>query len=147
MKMTVHITGLKEIKAALHELPRASAMGVMRRVLKKRAKPMADSARSNVRVVEGNLKRSISVSTKLTRRQRRQHTKMSKDSVEVFVGASADPAAHLLEFGSIHNLSHPFLRPAWDKHKMALVQGIGADMWYEIEKTVARVAKRNAKKG
>jgi HK97 gp10 family phage protein len=143
--MKVTVTGLDEIMAALRELPNATAKNVMRRVLIKRAEPVAEDARRLVPVDEGHLKESIHVSTRLTRRQKARHRKVHRDDVEVFVGPGNDPAAHLQEFGSSHHDAQPFMRPAWDANKRGVLDGVADDMWREIEKAVARQAKKAAK--
>ena len=71
--MKVRIEGLSELKAALRALPDATAKNVVRRVLSKRGEPIAERARQLVPVDKGELKASIAVSTKLTRRQRARH--------------------------------------------------------------------------
>lgn len=141
MKVRVHVSGLNEIKTALHALPASTAKGVLRRVLKRRAKPVAATARANVPVASGYLKGTIAVSTKLSRRQRRLHKKPTRDTVEVFVGAGTDPAAHIQEFGTAKNKPQPFLRPAWDRNKASILRGVRDDLWHEIRKTIKRKAR------
>jgi HK97 gp10 family phage protein len=145
MTITVKVSGLSEIMTALRELPNATAKNAMKRVLVKRAEPVAERARQLVPVDEGHLKNSIHVSTKLTRRQKGRHRKRHRDDVEVFVGPGTDPAAHLQEFGTSQHPAQPFMRPAWDQTKDELLAGVGADMWAEIEKAAARLAKKAAK--
>jgi HK97 gp10 family phage protein len=143
--MKVKVEGLSEIMTALRELPNATAKNVMKRVLLKRAEPVAERARQLAPFKEGHLKASIHVSTKLTKRQKGRHRKVHRDDVEVFVGPGTDPAAHLQEYGSSIHPAQPFMRPAWDQTKDDLLDGIGADMWVEIEKAAARLAKKAAK--
>lgn len=144
-KTVVRIEGLKEISDALQELPKATGKNVVRRILKDRAEPFAETARSLVPVDQGHLRESITVSTRLTRRQRSQHRKAGPNDVEVFIGPNADPAAHLQEFGSSRHPAQPFMRPAWDQNKDAALDGIAQDLWAEIEKAVARRARKLAK--
>jgi HK97 gp10 family phage protein len=145
MTIKVRIEGLKELQTALRALPDATAKRVVRRVLKKRAEPIAAHARSLTPVDEGDLKQSIGVSTKLTRRQRRMRRKGARDDIEMFIGAGALPQAHMQEFGTQHNAPRAFLRPAWDAGKDALLQGLKDDLWAEIEKSAARLARKRAK--
>lgn len=143
--MKVTVEGLDAVMTALRELPNTTAKNVMKRVMIKRAEPIADRARQLVPVDQGHLRNSIHVATKLTRRQRGRHRKVHRDDVEVFVGPGADPAAHLQEFGTSHHDAQPFMRPAWDATKDEFLAGVGADMWAEIEKAAARLAKKAAK--
>jgi HK97 gp10 family phage protein len=141
----VKVEGLREVMSALRELPNATAKNVMKRVLLQRAQPVAEAARALVPVFEGHLQHSINVSDRLTRRQKGRHRKIDRDDVEVFVGPGTDPAAHLNEFGSSHQAAHPFMRPAWDQTKDDLLEGVADDMWAEIEKAAARLARKSAK--
>lgn len=145
MKFTVKVEGLKDIQAALTELPKATAKNVMRRVLLERAEPIAEAARAGVPIDEGHLKESINVSTRLTRRQRGRHRKPHRDDVEVFIGPGTNPAGHLQEFGTRDHPAQPFMRPAWDAEAEGVLEGIQDDMWAEIEKVVARRARKAAK--
>ncbi len=145
IKVTVKTTGLKEVQTALRRLPDSTAKGVMRRVLKKVGRPVAEAARKRVPEESGELKDSINVSTRLTKTQRKKHKKTSKDDVEVYIGPGPLPQAHLQEFGTRNHKAQPFMRPAWDEKKMQVFESIKGEMWEEIKKTVARRAKKAAK--
>jgi HK97 gp10 family phage protein len=146
-KEIIRIEGLSELKAALRELPDATAKNVIRRILKKRGEPIADHARRLAPVEHGELRDSIMVGTKLSRRQRSQHRKDGADDVEMFIGAGPHPQAHMQEFGTSKDPRQPFLRPAWDAGRYALFEGIKDDLWAEIEKAAARLARKAAKVG
>jgi HK97 gp10 family phage protein len=147
MSAKVRIEGLKEVQTALRALPNSTAKGIMRRILKKRGEPIAQAARDKVPVDQGDLKDSITVSTKLSKTQKKKHRKPDKNDVEVYIGPGVYPSAHLQEFGSRIHGAKPFMRPAWDANKTGVLEGIREDLWTEINKTVARAAKRAAKKG
>lgn len=143
-----HIEGLKELETALAELPKATGKNVLRRVLRKRAQPIADAASGHATRRTGALAESFAVSTKLSRRQAAMHRAMFRDdkaSVEMFVGAGPLPQAHLEEFGSLNNDPNPMLRPAWDSNKTALIEGLKDDLWDEIQKSAARLARKSAR--
>lgn len=147
--VVMKIEGLRELERALRELPKATGKAVLRRTLLKRAKPIAEAAAANATQVTGALARSATASTVLSKRQRALHRKMFRDdkaSVEVFAGFGPDPAAHLEEYGSVHNDPNPMLRPAWDAGKNAALEGIKDDLWLEIRKSAARLARKAAKK-
>lgn len=144
MTVTVRIEGLSELRDTLRELPKSTAKNVLRRVLKKRAQPFAASAQSAVPIEEGELKESIVVSTRLSPRQKRlNRAKAHKDVVEVYVGPGPIKHAHLQEFGTEHHAAQPFLRPAWDKHKLAAIEGIAEDLGTEIMKSIRRKIRRD----
>lgn len=155
--MVLKITGLKELDKALAELPKATARNVLRRVLTKRAQPIATHASElapddpatpgkSIRYVVGNT---------LSPRQRSLHRRQTKDDkafAEVFLGQeveagakAADPAGVQQEFGNINHGPQPSLRPAWEAGKAALLDGIAEDMRAEIEKSAKRLAAKAAR--
>lgn len=145
MTVRVKVEGLKEIRAALHELPKATAKNTMRRVLRTVAQPIADTAQQNAPVDTGYLKRSIAVSTKLSKNARKGRQKLSASGVEMFIGPSAAPRAIMQEFGTSNAAPQPFLRPAWDANKGDILPQIGELMWKEISAAAARRARKLAR--
>jgi HK97 gp10 family phage protein len=149
MSVTFQTTGFAELDRALAEIEKtATAKAIMRRSLKKAAQPMADIAEAKAPVLTGTLRESVTVSTKLSKRQKAMHRKMFKNdkaAVEMFVGPGALSAATQQEFGNEHNAPQPFMRPAWEQDKMAMLDRIGNEMWSEIDKTAARAAKKAAR--
>lgn len=143
MSVTVKVEGLREISAALEQLPEAVTKQVMKRVLIARAKPIADTAKANCPVESGELKNSIKVSGRLSRSQARE-ARESASEVEVYIGPSPLPYAHLVEFGSIHNAPQPYMRPAWDGAKGTLLTNLAADLWAEIKKAAERLNRKPA---
>jgi hypothetical protein len=149
MAVTVKIDGLREIDQALADLgKKALAKGVLTRVGKKRLQPIADKANAlapDDPNTPGGLNQSFVVGTKLNKRQASLAKKEGKDFVEVYAGTN-DPAGVQQEFGNVNHGPQPMLRPAWEEGKGELLPGLGKDLWDEIEKTAARVAKRALKK-
>jgi HK97 gp10 family phage protein len=145
MSVTIKLEGLSELKDTLRTLPDATAKNILRRVGKARLKPIAEQASALAPKRKGKLSRSIVVSTKLSKAQRSQHRKFNDSDVEIFAGASPLVYSHMVEYGSIHNKPHPFMRPAWDAGKDKLFNGIKDDLWKEIEKALARRARKAAK--
>jgi HK97 gp10 family phage protein len=143
--VTVRIEGLKELEAALTELPTANAKAVLRRTLKEAGEPVARAARSLAPKDHGDLAESIDVSPKLSGRQSKLHKKEA--AVEMFIGAGPSAAhAHLQEFGTgPGHVAQPFMRPAWDQNKAKVLDTIANMTWIEIEKTAKRLAKRAAR--
>jgi HK97 gp10 family phage protein len=149
MTVKISISGLDEIQAALEELSKATGRNVLKRALLKAAEPIVADARSYAPVASGALRDSITVGTRLTKRQKRLHRKAAKTDVEVFVGPgparnSDQPPqyAHLVEFGSIHNDPHAFMRPAWDKAKTNVIDRVADDLWAEVKRAAERQAKK-----
>jgi len=168
-KTTVRVEGLRELDAALAELPKAVARNTLRRVLKKAGQPIAEKARQLAPVDTGRLRDSINVSPKLgtkagqkeyaaamkqglgqeaavaAMRDARRAAKGEGSFAEMYVGPGRQPHAHLQEFGSVNNRPHPFMRPAWDANKDEALEIIKRDLGGEIAKAAKRVARRKAK--
>lgn len=151
----MELAGAKELEAALNELPKAVGKGVLRRALIKAATPIAEDARQRVHVLRGVLQRGISVSTRLSRRQKKL-AGVKPGEVRVYVGASPARHAHLVEFGTRERFTKdgkssgvmpafPFLRPAWESGKRAALDRLGKLIWAELKKAAERLAKRRAK--
>jgi len=144
MTVTVKIEGLSELKTAIEQLPKATGKSVMQKVLMARAKTIAAAAKSLVPVESGELRDSIVASTRLSKSQARE-AKEAASYVEVYAGAGPLPHAHLVEFGSVHNQPQPYMRPAWDNHKGALLDAIKEDLWSEIQKAVDKLARKGVR--
>jgi HK97 gp10 family phage protein len=145
-KVTVKVEGLREAQEALRSmLPDRTARNVMRRVLKKRALPIRDRAKALAPHRKGKLKSKIEVTGKLHKNQRKDYKKQHKDDVELFVAAGPLPWAHMMEYGTMNVSPKPYIRPAWDQVKHTILPNIAHDMWDEIEKAVARAARKAAR--
>jgi hypothetical protein len=152
--VSVSVEGLREVDAALGELPKATGRNVMRRVALARLEPIAEEARrlapDNPDTGVNDLKESIAVSTKLAGYARRLNRR-SKSEAEAHMGPAgrggtkAPPQGTQQEFGNKNHGPQPFMRPAWDGGQEALLDGIAADLWAEIEKAAARLAKKAAR--
>lgn len=147
MKMTMKTQGLADLDKALRGMKKATAKGIMRRVLKKAAQPMADVASGLApKSDDPTLAPSVSVSTKLSKRQKGKHRKLNKSdkaSVEMFVGAGPLSSAHNQEFGNINHAAQPFMRPAWDQEAVPTLDRISKGLGDEIVRTAARQRKRD----
>jgi len=166
-KASFQISGVDDLKAAFREMPKATQRAVLRRILTRPANRIAEGMRSKVSVFQGHLKRSIKVmyssdaaaagkrafaevmsaggSRGDAREAARAAAAAEGGNFTVLIGPGRDPAAHMEEFGSVHNKPHPFARPAWDAEKDKLIPAISDDLWTEIEKTARRRARRAAR--
>lgn len=147
-KVTVRVEGLKELDAALGELPKATARSVLRRVGIKALKPFDERWRVLAPRDQGNLAESGGIGTKLTRRQaslaRKDAKANGKDFVEVYAGAN-DPSAVQQEFGNENHGPQAFMRPAWDETNRKVLEIVKTDLGGEINKAAKRVAARAAR--
>lgn len=165
MTVTVETTGFAELDRQLRNLSKSAGKAVLRRALKTAAEPMAEIARSlapdDAATGGFDLKSSIKYGTVLSRSQKKAHRKMfrnDKASVEGFVGAGPLAQAVFTEFGTSPFINggqyagtqnpgitaQPFMRPAWDQDKMAMLDRLRSELWSELEKAVARADRRAA---
>lgn len=135
--------GLKELDRALEELPKATARNALLRTLKEQGQPIADSGEANAPKLSGKLARSYTVSTKLSRRQKKLSKKESM--VEVYIGPTPEPKSVQTEFGNAHQAPEPHLRPAWDANWRKVLDGITKSLAEQIEKARARLARKAAR--
>jgi HK97 gp10 family phage protein len=144
------VLGLEDTLAALREFPQAAGRTTLRRALLKAAEPVAVVARNlapdDPRTAPPDLKRSIAVTTQMTRRARSQQPKTSE--VEVYIGPTKQTGRAVLnyaapvEFGTYKQPPYPYLRPAWERTK-GLVQVILArELKSEFERTADRLSRK-----
>ena len=149
MTVTMKLSGFAELERELEQLEKlATRKAVARRALKKAAEPLAGIANSMAPVgPTGDYARSFVYSTKLNKRQTGLHRKMFRNdraAVEGFVGTN-DPAGVQQEFGNLHHGPQPALRPAWQQDQNAMLDRLKAELWADIQKTIARAKARAAR--
>lgn len=171
MRVSVEVKGLKELDAALAQLPPSIGKAVLKRTLVKAGQPIADRARELAPVQAGGkqqLKRSITVSAKLKNpvgmaefgaalraglgigaarsalRGARRAAKASGEVAfaEMYVGPSVEaPHAHFLEFGTRKMTPRPYMRPAFDSEKDNALAIIRRELGTEIIAAAKRVGR------
>ena len=148
---TVKLEGLKELERALAKLTKATGKGVLRRSMKKAAMPMKalmQDLAPRGDTASDDLAESVSIGSKLSKRQAGLHLKMFRDdraAVEMFVGPGPDPAAWNQEFGNVNHGPQPFARPAFDAEANPTLERLGPLLWAEIDKSLRRAAAKAAK--
>ena len=150
----VEIKGLKELSAALKELPQNIARNVLRGAtgagaaeIRKEAKvkaPVYTGPVSQGHPPPGTLKRGIYQS-----QQRKLSTLLSQvfhvgvrtgKKLKTKQGVSADPYYwKFVEFGTSKMAARPFMRPAFEAKKLAAVEAIRKYMADRIPKEVAKL--------
>ena len=150
MSATVKLSGFRELEAELAKLATPAARKASaRRALKKAAEPMVGVAQGMApRGETQTLAPSISIGTKLSKRQARMHRKMFRDdraAVEIFVGAGPYASAWNQEFGNRNHAAQPYMRPAWDQQQGPMLDRLKAELWADISKAVARAERRAAR--
>lgn len=175
MKTSVKIEGLKELDAAMGELGKSAARGVLRRTLVKAAEPMRAAAERNAPKDTGALAGSIIVTSKIDNRagkkeygavmaaggsksaavQALRDARRAKGIGESFAEAFLGPAkagkrgsikAMVQEFGSSKQDAQPYMRPAFDAEVNTVLGNIKGELTTEIDKAVARARKRALKR-
>lgn len=138
MLMKLKIEGAGDIERALAELPRATAKAAMRRVMKKALQPVAFAAEASPF--------RIAITSRLTPALRRYARKDRGPSlITLYVGPVLSdgrhaPHAHLYEFGTAPRyhksgkyvgaqMADPFLRPAWDANRDAMLKILQREIW------------------
>ena len=139
-RQTFKIEGLAELDKALTELPKATARNVLARVLKEQGAPIRDTGEQLAPRDKGGLKRSYTMGTKLSKRQKSQNRKES--DVELYIGPGPSAKSVQTEFGNAHQAAQPHLRPAFDSNVMKVLAGIKDSLANEIEKARARLARK-----
>jgi HK97 gp10 family phage protein len=164
MASGIRIEGMADLDRALRELSQSTARGIGRRAAEKALEPVAAAAKAAAPRGAGAGKHyadSIGVASKLkpsqAREARAEGGVPSRDVLVRYVGSSA-PHAHLIEFGTgpRHQKNgkftgvmppHPHMRVAWDANGNRVLELLTAGLREELDKTLARIAKRAAKAG
>ena len=167
--MKVKVEGLRELESSLAELTRAGAAGVLRRTARQALGPVASAARNMAPVEFGDLRDSIIVSDRLAKGKRsagkaafaetlraggskeqaraaliaaNRAAKSGALSIEMHAGPGQHPQAITQEFGTGFHPPQPFMRPAWDANKGAVLTEVKRALGAEIDKAAARAARK-----
>ena len=160
--MQVKTSGFRELDAALGQIEKeATRRTVGIRALTAAAEPMKDAIFRLAPVDDGDSDGIVSrdaiaiapraVNAKSRRTKRGGSGGEFGDSVEVFIGydTAADAKVNIYgpmnEFGLGHQPSHPHFRPGFEGAKMAALGHIQSALTADIEKTIARAARKKAK--
>lgn len=173
--MRVKIEGLKELDAALGELSKGAARGVLRRTLIKAGEPMRAAAERNAPKDTGALAGSIILTSRIDNRagkkeyaavmkaggskaeavsalrDARRAVGVGESFAEVFMGPAKSGKrgsikAMAQEFGAKHHQPHPYMRPAFDSEAQNVLNNIKGELTTEIDKAVQRARRRALKK-
>lgn len=153
------LEGLQELAQSLQQFSDTVARNITSRALADAAEPMAKAARALAPKDSGELRESISASTRANVKGRLRN----KNLRFAFVGPSYSkfdqhyaPHAHLVEFGTAARYhkdgkyvgqapAQPFMRPAFDQYKQEVVVRFRDHLAVEVERA-ARRAERKAKR-
>ena len=165
-KVTMEVSGLKELEAALMELPKATGKNVLRRALIAAALPIEQEGQQGIKVrrvrpavVTSKVQFSVGNAGKraFAEALSRGATRMEAGEAAHAANAtneSGEATAALLavgptkrafygfEFGTVSVAPHPFMRPAWHLHKANALETIQTQLRDEIEKARIRLVKK-----
>jgi HK97 gp10 family phage protein len=172
VKTTMSVSGFKDLEKALAQLPKALAKSTVRKVLIDAMGPMAEAATNMAPVDTGQLSRTIiakpgkpKVSSNAKAafhtvlksggskeaavaalRAAKRADKGANTFSMVSLGVAGDRKAHwhLAEFGTTHSVPQPFIRPAFDEHKVSAIKFVGQELGPRIEMAAKRAAKNAA---
>lgn len=134
MATKINIQGLRELDAALAELPRAVERRVMGNAVRAGARVIASAAKQGVPVDTGALKKSIVV---------RAGKRKRPGLVTALVGflRPRSRIAHLVEYGTSHSAAKPFMRPALDGHGQEAAEKMKEALRAGIEREAAKLKR------
>lgn len=145
--ITFKLEGLAQTVANLEELSKATRGNVLKRVLLAAGQPVANEAAQLAPYRTGRLSFSLSVSDKLTRRQRQANPK--EYEAEIYIGPAGGNGAlnyaSFEEFGTIDTPAHPFMRPAWESNRGIVLGLIHSGLSAEVERAAQRAARKVAR--
>lgn len=155
----VTISGLKELQAALKELPKATETRVVQDTMKVSLQPMLLEASRLAPKDEGDLADAIQSSTKVIPSQRSEVPRKGRHKILLFAGPLYSrfsgyyaPHAHLVEFGTRERKgrgvmpAQPFMRPAFDMHVAGFIKQFSGELVGMIEAAATRQRKRQERK-
>jgi HK97 gp10 family phage protein len=138
LEMEVH--GFKELYEKLEQLPERLAAKVLAKAARKAFKPVLADARGMVPQDTGALRDALRITVRKGRGNEPIRVGLRIGAAK---GGNADAALpparrwHFVELGTATQAPHPFLRPALDRNKQAIVETLKT----EIAKHLAKVAK------
>lgn len=171
MKMTVDLTGMREIEQTLKSLPiEVSRRDLGLRALYVGAEALAQTARAIVHVEEGDLRESIDASDKLNPTNAPEAGDIAPLEVHVGPSGKFQPGIGVMEeFGTpahtVHagkkgvladkagdgffgmeadipaRAPHPFMRPAWDTMQKRVLDLIGGQLGIEVEEAAKKAGR------
>lgn len=155
----MEMLGGRELEAALYGLGQDRLIkATLRRALLKASKPAVATAERMAPKDTGRMARKIAVTSTLARRQRRGGLyKRDPNVAWVYIGTSPRGPGTLQEFGTGPRRqkktgrytgavpAQPFMRPAWEQHKMQILNDFSRELWIQIDKSAKRLARRSLK--
>lgn len=134
MRVKHSVTGLRELQGTFEDLHPRTRKAAFRRAVMDAAEPMVETARALAPRRTGDLAESIGVSDRLSKGASQQ----GGSRTTVYFGAGPLKQAVFQEFGTVNHAPQPFIRPAFDQHKAALVPELAKSLRAELLASAAR---------
>ena len=153
MDITVQIRGLAEVEARLTEMEGLAGQKLVRRILRKVAKPMADQARANALAIQhsGALARSMGIVNrrpKGTQVAKIAVTSRARDRTSLWMHNTAYRRQRkgifygwMVDRGTVRSRSRPWFTPAVNATEGRAVSSFVT----ELQKALNRIAARKSK--
>jgi HK97 gp10 family phage protein len=139
-----NVSGLKELQAAMKELPANIARNVLRGAVNAGATVIREEAKARAPKFEGKVAKGQPIREKSSAvlqtfyvgvRQGRSAKKTKKGSIDAWY-------ARFVEFGTSKMAARPFMRPAFEAKKEAAVQAIKNYLEKRIPEEVQKARKK-----
>lgn len=139
--------GFKDLYRAIDHLPEFSKKVELEPLLVRALTPMAEYARGfapddPLTGPPWNLPTSIEVSTRQRSGRAKSDRAIGKYDARAFMGPTkfGYPQAMMQEFGTIHNVAQPYMRPAWDSEKTHALKIIADGLGERLKLIASRYA-------
>lgn len=148
MKPSLRLEGTRDLENALNDLEGLAAKKVAVAAMTDSLAPVVRDAKALVRVKSGELRDSIGIGSKLSRRQKKLNRPIAPAEVYVGPGVAnrggrrAVAHAHLVEFGTEHSRPFPYMAPAWSANVRRVFDNLTDAMRARLAKIAAKAKVR-----
>ena len=135
------VEGFAELEQALRRLPQEIAGQVLMSALRKAGKPMqTDAVQTAPRSVNPGKNGHMADIIKL--RILKDANSVADVEASLWLGPDPNHFYGLFpEFGTIHQMAKPFMRPAFDRHKDETIDLLGKELWKGIDRAAKKLAR------
>jgi HK97 gp10 family phage protein len=147
MNTTIKIEGIAELKRALGKLPKSLQAAGEKSALRGGAFLISKAAKSRAPVASGHLKKAIGISVKTVKGRTTARIGAKSDRKTVIrygKEAISNPAnySHLVEYGNATTPARPFIRPAVESTKGAVINAMAAGFNRHLGKVINKIRSR-----
>lgn len=141
MEVTAVVSGIEPLIRNLGKFKETTERSIVRRSMQFASTPVNKSAKRNVSVDTGALKRSIGKKVKTYRQSGTTAVIIGpRTGFNTEEGRNPTKYAHLVELGTDHSAAKPFLRPALHENGGVVVSRFRQRTWEGIRREAAKLA-------